>query len=240
MEDEKRQGSRRKTAPWLDAQREAAERRALEQILRAVNPRADTEAAVEGLLGRFERIADVFDAPEELLRGLPEIDARTARLLSAFPDLFRVYVESKQQVRERITDTQIAFHAVQSKFFGRRREILVLLILDSKEYLKFMDVINEGSVRSVPLYMRELLRLCILYDADTVYLAHNHPSGNCTPSAPDIRATREIDEVLSSISVNLADHFIFTDDDYVSMRASGILQKQRHDRMMQKRQLSDA
>ena len=46
--------------------------------------------------------------------------------------------------------------------------------------------------------------------------------------------------MLSSISVNLADHFIFTDDDYVSMRASGILQKQRHDRMMQKRQLSDA
>ena len=90
--------------------------------------RADTEAAVEGLLGRFERIADVSMRRRSFLRGLPEIDARTARLLSAFPDLFRVYVESKQQVRERITDTQIAFHAVQSKFFGRRQEILVLLI----------------------------------------------------------------------------------------------------------------
>ena len=99
-----------------------------------------------------------------------------------FPALFRLYIESKQTVRERITDTQMAFHAVQSKFFGRRTEIVVLLILDSKGYLKYMDVVNEGSVRGVPLYIRELVRLCLLYDADTIYLAHNHPSGNCTPS----------------------------------------------------------
>ena len=49
----------------------------------------------------------------------------------------------------------MAFHAVQSKFFGRRTEIVVLLILDSKGYLKYMDVVNEGSVRGVPLYIRE-------------------------------------------------------------------------------------
>ena len=41
-------------------------------------------------------------------------------------------------------------------------------LLDSKGYLKYMDVVNEGSVRGVPLYIRELVRLCLLYDADTI------------------------------------------------------------------------
>ena len=220
--------------PRLEAARGPSEADALAFLLRTVNPRVDAEAVAGRLLERFGHLSDVFDAPAELLAAVPGVSARMAGLIAVFPALFRLYIESKQTVRERITDTQMAFHAVQSKFFSRRTEIVVLLILDSKGYLKYMDVVNEGSVRGVPLYIRELVRLCLLYDADTIYLAHNHPSGNCTPSGRDIKSTNEIDTVLHGIGVHLADHFIFADDDYVSMRASGILQKLRNDRIMQK------
>ena len=101
----------------------------------------------------------------------------------------------------------------------------MLLILDSKGYLKYMGIVNEGSVHGVPIYIRQIARLCLLYDADAVYLAHNHPSGNCTPSRQDIQTTKEIELALSGIDVILSDHFIFTDEDYLSMRATGVLQK---------------
>ena len=113
----------------------------------------------------------------------------------------------------------------------------MLLILDSKGYLKYMGIVNEGSVHGVPIYIRQIARLCLLYDADAVYLAHNHPSGNCTPSRQDIQTTKEIELALSSIDVILSDHFIFTDEDYLSMRATGVLQKLRHDIATLKRQI---
>ena len=136
-----------------------------------------------------------------------------------------------------IFDTKTAFAAVQNKFFGRKTEIVVLLILDSKGYLKYMGIVNEGSVHGVPIYIRQIARLCLLYDADAVYLAHNHPSGNCTPSRQDIQTTKEIELALSGIDVILSDHFIFTDEDYLSMRATGVLQKLRHDIATLKRQI---
>ena len=83
----------------------------------------------------------------------------------------------------------------------------------------------------------QIARLCLLYDADAVYLAHNHPSGNCTPSRQDIQTTKEIELALSGIDVILSDHFIFTDEDYLSMRATGVLQKLRHDIATLKRQI---
>ena len=205
--------------------------------LRLINPRIDAVKVSAALLDRFGRLADFFDSPAEVLTGTPGVDHRTASALSVYPDLFRAYMESKSLTRERIVDTQSAFNAVHHKFFGRKTEIVVLLILDSKGFLKYMGVVNEGSVHGVPIYIREIVRLCLLYGADAVYLAHNHPSGNCAPSRQDITATKEIEIALSSIDVILSDHFIFTDEDFVSMRAAGTLQKLRQDIAQFKRQI---
>ena len=57
------------------------------------------------------------------------------------------------------------------------------------------------------------------------------------PSRQDIQTTKEIELALSGIDVILSDHFIFTDEDYLSMRATGVLQKLRHDIATLKRQI---
>ena len=220
-------GSLRRNANELNIAEGASEQEILSFILRAADPKTDADAAAAALLKRFDRLAEVLDAPRELLEETPGISTRTAALLASYPDVFRAYTESKNQTRLRIVDTQCAFQAVRSKFYGRRSEIMVLLILDSKGYLKYMDIVSEGSSYSVPIYIREIIRLCILYQAEVVFVAHNHPSGNCAPSRQDILSTKELELALSSIDVMLFDHFIFSDDDFLSMRACGVLQKLR-------------
>ena len=233
----------RKRAPEADAflklntTANPSEAEVLTFALRLIDPRADASALAAVLLDRFGRLADVFDTPPEILIGVPGVNHRIASALASYPDLFRAYMESKSQTRERIVDTQSAFNAVQHKFFGRKTEIVVLLILDGKGFLNYMGIVNEGSVHGVPIYVREIMRLCLLYGADAVYLAHNHPSGNCAPSKQDITATKEIEIALSSIDVILSDHFIFTDEDFVSMRAAGTLQKLRQDIAYFKKQI---
>ena len=190
--------------------------------LHLLDPSCPAQTTAAALLERHGKLSDVFDTPAQILAECPGVDPRLASALAAYPDLFRAYMESKNQARTRIVDTKTAFAAVQNKFFGRKTD---------------MGIVNEGSVHGVPIYIRQIARLCLLYDADAVYLAHNHPSGNCTPSRQDIQTTKEIELALSGIDVILSDHFIFTDEDYLSMRATGVLQKLRHDIAALKRQI---
>lgn len=222
--------------PKLNRTEEASEQECLAFVLRCLRVEADADMLAKALLERFDRFSDVLDAPPEVLADTPGMDIHTAGALAAYPDIFRAYGESKNRNRMRIVDTQCAFQAVRSKFYGRKSEVMVLMILDSKGYLKYMGVVSEGSSYSVPLYIREVMRLCIAYQADVVFVAHNHPSGNCAPSKQDILATKELELALSSIDVSLFDHFIFSDEDYLSMRASGVLQKLRRDVWEFKRQ----
>ena len=59
-------------------------------------------------------------------------------------------------------------------------------------------------------------------DATKVNLAHNHPRGFAVPSAEDIFLTEEIYSLLKPIGIELVDHIIFAEDDFVSLAASGI------------------
>lgn len=63
----------------------------------------------------------------------------------------------------------------------------------------------------------------LLTSASAVILSHNHPSGVALPSQEDYAATRQVRDALRTIGVELADHIIVADGDFVSMADSGYL-----------------
>ena len=109
------------------------------------------------------------------------------------------------------------------KLLGRTTEAVCLMLLDGQARLLYNDILSEGSISAVPVYIRRLLQLCIRYDAQHVLLAHNHPSGNAAASQNDIVATRQVEMALESIDATLNDHIIFAGDDYHSFAKSGWL-----------------
>ena len=216
---------------------ELSDLEALVYVLQQAEPACDARGIAETLLDKYDRLCDVMETLPELLMRTPGVTARMAEAITAYPALFRQYQESKSRTRQRIWDTATAYQLVKSKFLSRKTEIMVLQILDSKGMLRYMGVVAEGNTRSVPLYIREIMRLCLAYEADTVYISHNHPSGNVTPSAADIAVTKEIALALSGIDVGLSDHFIFTDEDFLSMRESGVLRSLRNEIALLKKQI---
>lgn len=103
---------------------------------------------------------------------------------------------------------------------GRRNEVIVVLYLDAKNRLIDEDI-RSGSIDRVPIYPREIIRRIALLDASAVLIAHNHPSGDPSPSDEDIQLTRNLQEILELIDVVLLDHMIFGEGEPYSLRENG-------------------
>lgn len=213
----KNQGPRVVKVSPIEAERRRLLRTALEYFL----PAPKAEEAALGLLERFGGFEGVFLAPEEELARI--VGEQAARYLRLTTDLARAYLEDQGRGLKRVYDTVSAVELFRPKFISRSTEAVCLMLLDGRGRLLYNDVLSEGSITAVPIYIRRLLQLCIMYDAQNVLLAHNHPSGNAVPSRNDMIATRQVEMALESIDATLNDHIIFAGDDYLSFAKTGWL-----------------
>ena len=99
------------------------------------------------------------------------------------------------------------------------------LCLDRKGKLLACKRLSEGGSAAAELNIRRLVENALLSSASAVILSHNHPSGIALPSREDYTTTRRVQEALATIGVELLDHIIVAEDDYVSLADSGILQR---------------
>ena len=107
-------------------------------------------------------------------------------------------------------------------FHGRRNEMVFLLCLDAKCKVLCCREIGEGSVNSASIPIRRVVEHALAANASSVILAHNHPSGIAVPSDEDKLTTYRVAAALKMVEIELVDHLVIAEDDYVSMRHSGI------------------
>lgn len=200
---------------------EAERRKLLQRALGYLLPGPKAEEAVDVLMERFGGFEGVFLAPEEELERT--VGPQAAGYLRLTTDLARAYLEDKSRDLKRVYDTNSAVELFRPKFLGRTTEAVCLMLLDGRGRLLYNDILTEGSISAVPIYVRRLLHLCILYNAQNVLLAHNHPSGSAAPSRNDLIATRQVESALESIDATLNDHVIFAGEDFLSFAKSGWL-----------------
>ena len=190
------------------------EHQILELLLFYGLPRADTNPIAHELLDRFGTISGVCDAPIEELTRTKGITQNVAILLKLIPQLSRHYINTQTSDKERIYDTNSAMRIISPQFIGRKNEMVVLVLMDSKNRVLYCGGVTEGNVNTVPLYIRKIITLAATYNAAEAIIAHNHPSGNVMPSPGDIIATRKLNAAMETIDVHLQDHIIFGYPDY--------------------------
>ena len=76
-------------------------------------------------------------------------------------------------------------------------------------------------MNSAAVPIRRIVEMALGANATSVILAHNHPSGMALPSTEDQLTTRRLAMSLAAVDIDLVDHLVFADEDYVSMRQSG-------------------
>lgn len=103
------------------------------------------------------------------------------------------------------------------------REQVVVMMLNSKNRLLHEQVISTGTVNFSLVSPREIFLEALRYQAVTIGLVHNHPSGDPTPSREDVLITRRIKEAGELLGIYLLDHVIIGDTKFCSMKKKGIL-----------------
>ena len=108
-------------------------------------------------------------------------------------------------------------------FLGERREVFYEACLDAKGKLLACYRLAEGSPDQVTINMRRVVENALNANASLVVLSHNHPSGVALPSKEDNQTTLQIRRALADIGVQLVDHVIVADGDFVCLRDNGLL-----------------
>lgn len=215
--------SRRKSREIESDPEEKNRRALLQRALACMLSPARAEESMEALLGAFGSFSGIVGAPEAALARIDGVGEETARFLRLTLELAQACMEDQAAGLKRIYDTESAVGAFRPKFLGRKTEAVGLMLLDGRGRMIYNDILCEGSVTEVPVYIRRLMGLCIEYNAQELMIAHNHPSGNAAPSRNDIVVTRQLEMALESIDASLEDHIIFAGKDYYSFLTSGLL-----------------
>lgn len=193
----------------------------LELLLFYSIPRGDTNPIAHRLIDAFGSLSGVFDAtPEELMK-VSGVGESTAILISMIPQMARKYLEDKADAVNVVGSCGDIGAYLLPKFVGRTNEALMMVSIDNKNKVISCSVVAEGTVDSAKVSRRKVMEEAMKVKATRVILAHNHPRGVAVPSAEDVAMTREIGRLFAQVGIELVDHIIIADDDYVSMAASG-------------------
>ena len=194
---------------------------ALELLLFYCIPRKDTNPIAHALIERFGSFSQVLEAPVAELCKVPGVSRNTALFLQLNREVGRFYLVDRMQKNTVLTTLDACAAYMVPRFYGRSVETVYLLCLDAKCKVLCCKEVGEGSVNSAGISVRKIVETALHANATSVVLAHNHPSGLALPSEEDLQTTRRIAAGLQAVEIQLVDHIIVADDDYVSMAQSG-------------------
>jgi len=106
------------------------------------------------------------------------------------------------------------------------REHLLFIGLDRANNIRDISVIGIGNSCEVALDSKDIIRTALLSASEKVVLVHNHPSNNLEPSSLDIQVTNVTAKILEPFNIQLLDHIIVTEDDFISMQKAKKVNKE--------------
>ena len=102
-------------------------------------------------------------------------------------------------------------------------EEIRVIFLDQQNKIIADEAQGNGTTDQAPLYIREIVRKALLFNATAIILVHNHPSGTPEPSKADIETTRSLISGLRAVGVTLYDHLIIAGSKHTSFKSRGLI-----------------
>jgi DNA repair protein RadC len=191
-------------------------------LLRVGVPGENAVQVGQRLLNYFGGISGLHRAPFGELCSQHGIgEAKAAQIKAALELGHRLSLESPNE-RPAVNSPTDAAALVAFEMSALEQEHLRTILLDTRNHLIEIVEIYKGSVNSSQVHVGEIFKAAIRRNAPAIIVAHNHPSGDPTPSPDDVVVTRAICQAGKLLDVDVLDHMIIGQGRWVSMKERGL------------------
>jgi DNA repair protein RadC len=176
----------------------------------------------ERLLIEAEGLKNLLDMSLQEMTMLHGIGLAKAIQIKAALELGRRVASFAKESRYVIRSPKDAAHYLMEEMRLLKKEHFVCLFLNMKNQVIGKETIFIGSLNSSIVHPREIFRSAVKRSSASIICLHNHPSGDPTPSPEDIQVTKRLFEAGEIMGIELLDHVIIGDLDYVSLKERGL------------------
>ena len=110
-----------------------------------------------------------------------------------------------------------------SEIKDERKEHFICLYLNARNQIIHKETVSIGSLSASIVHPREVFLVAITHSAASLILAHNHPSGDVSPSQDDIDLTHRLVRAGEIMGIEILDHIIVASTDFVSLKSRGVI-----------------
>jgi DNA repair protein RadC len=191
-------------------------------LLRVGLPGENAVALSTRLLREFDGLPGLAKASfSELARVRGVNTAKIAQLKAAL-ELGRRLLITSPDARPQITSPVDAANLLMLEMAGLEQENLRTILLDTKNRVLTSPTVYVGNVNSSIIRVSEIFREAVRENATAIIVAHNHPSGDPTPSPEDVQVTRSMVEAGALLGIEVLDHIVIGHQRFVSLKERGL------------------
>ncbi len=195
----------------------------LELYLFRTFARGDVKPKAKALMARFGSFGAVISASIDELKIVPGIGETAAIDIKLLHEAALRAGRDKIAKRPVIASWSALLGYVRVALANEPREQFRVLFLDKKNQLIADEIMNRGTVDHAPVYPREVMRRALELSSSNIILLHNHPSGDPTPSRPDIDMTKQVIEAGRALKIGVHDHLVVGREGVASFKALGLM-----------------
>lgn len=175
----------------------------------------------------FEIASDVLKESEGLSK-LMQMHVNTLMQIQGIREVKALQLLASVELSKRVIKSKV-YHAsilkpedviewFEFEYGVLQQECFIALYLDTKSKLIAHRVLFKGTLNESTVHPREVFKEAFLQNANSVLIAHNHPSGDCTSSQADFEVTYKMVHVAITMGVHLVDHIIVGQNQYYSFK----------------------
>ena len=185
----------------------------------------------ENIISLSNRILAEFNGLDGLLEaGIDEITSikgikniKASQIIAIGELVRRINKLNVIRKKDSITSPSDIAKLVMSEMVSLKQEVLKLIMLDTKNNIIGTKDVFKGSLNTSIVHPREIFKEALKKSSSSIIICHNHPSGDPTPSKEDINITIRLKECGKIMGIDLLDHLIIGENEYVSLKEKGII-----------------
>lgn len=180
----------------------------LELLLTLATPRRDCKQQARALLAALGSLRGVLEAEPKALAQVPGVGPKNVLGLKLVPAVARRYLEDRLLTGGELGDFQEMREYLEITMGPLHQEVFRVFLLDAQRRVRAVEDLFSGTLDQAAVYPREVVARALAAGAAGLVCAHNHPSGDCAPSASDRELTRRLHHACRGVGLELVDHLV--------------------------------